>query len=126
MEALLNSLREQGIDLRTIKVLQDTTEKDSWVTDRFCFYQYLDDESDNMSRPLTIGPWEEGGDEEMEYSHSPSLPPSRQFPGRIDKRASSRGSRGSSRGPLTPRLPAHGADMSRLAERIGKDMAMIE
>ena len=56
MEAILQTIRDQGLDPRTIKVLRDTTEKDGFITDRFCFYRYL--EEDEMDEVPTSAPLE--------------------------------------------------------------------
>ena len=56
MEAILQTIRDQGLHPRTIKVLRDTTEKDGFITDRFCFYRDL--EEDEMDKVLTSAPLE--------------------------------------------------------------------
>ena len=52
MEAIRKAIQDQDIDPRALKVLRDTTEKDGWVTERFCIYRYLDNnamDEDNTS-----------------------------------------------------------------------------
>src|SRR5207302_142600 len=53
VEAIRKAIQDQGIDPGTLRVLRDTTVKNRWVTDRFCVYRYLDE--DTMSEnPTTV------------------------------------------------------------------------
>src|SRR5437879_2923387 len=54
VEVIFQTIRDQGLDPGRIKVLRDTMVKEGFITDRFCFYRYMDEDMDCVPTSVSM------------------------------------------------------------------------